>query len=81
MTDNPDQQHVDRNVTFTQSSSKAWEVIDSDTGTVVGHVQNSDGIWTSYNQNDTAIGEHESAEAGMFSIVSTPSLKGEGGSN
>lgn len=69
--DRTEQQHVDRNVTFTQTSSKVWDVIDSDNGTLVGHVENTGDSWTAYDQDHNPTGEHASAEAGMFSIVST----------
>ncbi|WP_066039186.1 hypothetical protein [Herbiconiux solani] len=72
--DSAPDKHLDRNVTFTQASNTEWHVVDSDDGTIVGRVENTGDSWTAYDQNDTPAGEHATAEAGMFSIVSTPAV-------
>jgi hypothetical protein len=67
---NPNQQHVDRNVTFTQASTTVWEIIDSDNGAVIGHVERSEQAWTAYDRDNAPMGKHASPEIGMFSILS-----------
>ena len=73
-TDGAPDKHLDRNVTFTQASGTEWHVVDSDDGTIVGRVENTGDSWTSYGHDGVVAGEHATAEAGMFSIVSTPAI-------